>query len=377
MQQQNLEIETAVIIGGGIFGVSTAAQLVRMGVSVTLLNDGPLGTGASGRSLAWLNSARKRSLPYHKIRQAGMERYRTFASQNPGMDWLKFDGGLTWDADDHANEIAQIYRYERDLGYEAELLSPQEVSARVAGVAGEAVTAQGAILNPGEGWVDLPMLIQYLAENVKAAGGTIITDEGQADLIVEDGRATGVSTSSSGQNYRADAVLIAAGADGPAILAPHGVRIGDDTPIALLVETKPVDHPLRAVLNTPRIAIRPTSNGAFFMDSAWSEEEVVIHEDGSFEAKPETVQGLLDEARKILDPVPELEVAAVHIGPKPIPGDGDPVFGQVQALPGCFIAFSHSGATQGLIAGELLGEEIAYGIRHPMLEHFRPERFDT
>lgn len=377
MQQQNLEIETAVIIGGGIFGVSTAAQLVRMGVSVTLLNDGPLGTGASGRSLAWLNSARKRSLPYHKIRQAGMERYRTFASQNPGMDWLKFDGGLTWDADDHANEIAQIYRYERDLGYEAELLSPQEVSARVAGVAGEAVTAQGAILNPGEGWVDLPMLIHYLAENVIAAGGTIITDEGQADLIVEDGRATGVSTSSGGQNYRADAVLIAAGASGPAILAPHGVRIGDDTPIALLVETKPVDHPLRAVLNTPRIAIRPTSNGAFFMDSAWSEEEVVIHEDGSFEAKPETVQGLLDEARKILDPVPELEVAAVHIGPKPIPGDGDPVFGQVQALPGCFIAFSHSGATQGLIAGELLGEEIAYGIRHPMLEHFRPERFDT
>lgn len=376
MQHQNLEIETAVIIGGGIFGVSTAAQLARMGVRVTVLNDGPLGTGASGRSLAWLNSARRRSLPYHKIRQAGMERYRSFASQKPGVDWLKFDGGLTWDADDSANEIAQIYRYERDLGYEAELLSPQEVSARVAGVAGEAVTAQGAILNPGEGWVDLPTLIQCLAADITAAGGTIITNEGQADLIVENGRTTGASTA-GGQSYRADAVLVAAGASGPAILAPHGVRIGDDTPIALLVETKPVDHPLRAVLNTPRVAIRPTLNGAFLMDSAWSEEEVVIHEDGSFEAKPETVQGLLDEARKVLDPVPELEVAAVHIGPKPIPGDGDPVFGQVQALPRCFIAFSHSGATQGLIAGELLGEEIAYGIRHPMLEHFRPERFDT
>lgn len=376
MQYQNLEIETAVIIGGGIFGVSTAAQLARMGVRVTLLNDGPLGTGASGRSLAWLNSARRRSLPYHKIRQAGMERYRTFASQNPGVDWLKFDGGLTWDADDNANEIAQIYRYERDLGYEAELLSPQEVSARVAGVAGEAVTAQGAILNPGEGWVDLPTLIQCLAADITAAGGTITTNEGPADLIVENGRATGASTV-GGQSYRADAVLVAAGASGPAILALHGVRIGDGTPIALLVETKPVDHPLRAVLNTPRVAIRPTLNGAFLMDSAWSEEEVVIQEDGSFKAKPETVQGLLDEARKVLDPVPELEVAAVHIGPKPIPGDGDPVFGQVQALPGCFIAFSHSGATQGLIAGELLGEEIAYGIRHPMLEHFRPERFDT
>nr|WP_306264737.1 FAD-binding oxidoreductase [Pararhizobium sp. IMCC3301] len=376
MQHQKPEIETAIIIGGGIFGVSTAAQLVRMGVRVTLLNDGPLGTGASGRSLAWLNSARRRSPPYHAIRQAGMERYRSLASRNPGVNWLKFDGGLTWDADDSANEIAQIYRYERELGYEAELLSPQEVSARVAGVAGKAVTAQGAILNPGEGWVDLPTLIQILAADITKAGGTIITNEGQAELIVENGRATGAATA-AGQSYRADAVLVAAGASGPAILAPHGVHIGDDTPIALLVETKPVSHPLRAVLNTPRIAIRPALNGAFFMDSAWSEEEVVVHEDGSFEAKPETVQGMLDAARKVLDPVPELEVAAIHIGPKPIPGDGDPVFGQVQALPGCFIAFSHSGATQGLIAGELLGEEIAYGIRHPMLQHFRPERFNT
>ena len=375
MPRQELEIETAVIIGGGIFGVSTAAQLVRMGVRVTVINDGPLGTGASGRSLAWLNSARRRSLPYHRIRQAGMERYRSFASQKTGVDWIKFDGGLTWDAADETNEIEQIFRYERDLGYEAELLSAKEVSARIEGVAGEAVTAQGAIFNPSEGWVDLPTLIQRLAKDITAAGGTIITDQGQADLILQNGRTAGASTA-NGKSYKADAVLVAAGASGPAILASHGVHIGDDTPIGLLVETKPVDHPLRVVLNTPRVAIRPTLNGAFFMASAWSEEEVIIHEDGNFEAMSETIRGLLDEARKVLDPEPELEVAAVHIGPKPIPEGGDPVFGEVHALPGCFIAFSHSGATQGLIAGELLGEEIAYGMRHPMLECFRPERFN-
>jgi glycine/D-amino acid oxidase-like deaminating enzyme len=66
-----------VVIGGGIFGVSTAVHLARLGVSTVLINDGPLANGASGRSLAWLNSARKRTDAYHRLRLAGIDRYRT------------------------------------------------------------------------------------------------------------------------------------------------------------------------------------------------------------------------------------------------------------------------------------------------------------
>ncbi|MBN8931815.1 MAG: FAD-binding oxidoreductase, partial [Rhizobium pusense] len=51
-------ISSAVIIGAGIFGVSTGVQLARRGIQVTILNDGPPANGASGRSLSWLNSAR-------------------------------------------------------------------------------------------------------------------------------------------------------------------------------------------------------------------------------------------------------------------------------------------------------------------------------
>lgn len=34
-------ISSAVIIGAGIFGVSTGVQLARRGIKVTILNDGP------------------------------------------------------------------------------------------------------------------------------------------------------------------------------------------------------------------------------------------------------------------------------------------------------------------------------------------------
>ncbi|TIT78848.1 MAG: D-amino-acid oxidase, partial [Mesorhizobium sp.] len=45
-------------------------------------------------------------------------------------------------------------------------------------------------------------------------------------------------------------------------------------------------------------------------------------------------------------------------------------------IPGYHVVFSHSGATLGLIAGELLAGEIVSGTPSPLLERFRPSRFD-
>lgn len=363
-----------VVVGGGIFGVSTAVHLARLDVQTTLINDGPLANGASGRSLAWLNSARRRSDSYHRLRLAGLDRYRSLSARYPDASWLRFDGGLTWDADEAANDIAAVFDYERELGYHALLLKPDQIAAVTPGVDADCVTRQGAIFNPGEGWVDLPSLIDVLAKEFKTLGGEVITDAGRATIDVRDGRACGVTTA-NGVYWAADAVLLAAGGAVPATVAEAGQHIGDDTPIALLVRTKPIKHSLKAVLNTPRVAIRPTPDGAFALDSAWSEEEVIVKADGSYEIKPSTLAGLLREASTVLEGNPALEVGDYGVGPKPIPGDGEPVFGELPAIPGYFVAFSHSGATLGLIAGELLADEIASGKRHPLLANFRPERF--
>ena len=363
-----------VIIGGGIFGVSTAVHLARLGIATVLVNDGPLANGASGRSLAWLNSARKRSDAYHRLRLAGIDRYRTLAARYPDAPWLRFEGGLTWDADDASNEIAEIVDYEHALGYHAQWLSPDEIGGATPGVDASAVTPQGAIFNPGEGWVDLPSLIGILAEEFRVLGGEIVTDAGRATVEIEGARVCGV-TAADGRRWEAESVLLAAGGAVPQIVAEVGETIEDATPVALLVRTKPVRHPLKAVLNTPRVAIRPTPNGGFALDSAWSEEEVGIKADGSYEVRQSTLDGLLREASKVLEGNPALEIEDYGVGPKPIPGDGEPVFGELPSIWGYFVAFSHSGATLGLIAGELLADEIATGRRHPLLADFRPERF--
>jgi glycine/D-amino acid oxidase-like deaminating enzyme len=187
---------------------------------------------------------------------------------------------------------------------------------------------------------------------------------------------TGVRTG-TGETIHVDAAVLATGPAIPATVAQLGFTIPDASALALLVRTPPVGTSLRAVLNTPRVAVRPTPSGSLVMDSDWSVEEVVTRDDGTYEVDDSTVQGLLREASAVLEGNPTLTLESYGVGPKPIPGDGEPVLGQLPGITGYYVAFTHSGATLGLIAGELLAEEIVSGRSSPLLEPFRPNRFQT
>jgi glycine/D-amino acid oxidase-like deaminating enzyme len=362
------------VIGGGVLGVSTAAHLARLGARVTLITDGALGSGASGRSLSWLNSFGARTQAYHRLRLEGIQRYRRFREDRGASDYIRFDGGLNWTSPENVDQQREAFEWMTRAGYPARWLAPDEVTQFTPGVNRDALPDHGVIFNPTEGWVELPPLIATLAREVVDHGGEIVTHAAQATIAVTDGRVDSVITA-SGQTFEVDAAVLATGADVPRTLADLGVQVPDATPTALLVRTRRIDAPLRAVLNTPRVAVRPTPEGSLVLDSDWSEREVTDRQDGTYEVKPETVEGLLREASAVLAGRPALPFESYGVGPKPIPGDGEPVLGELDAVTGYFVAFTHSGATLGLIAGELLAAEIVHGSRHPLLQPFRPTRF--
>ena len=356
-----------VVVGGGVIGVSTAAHLRRDGADVVLVTEGELADGASGRSLAWLNSAGSRSAAYHALRVAGIDRYRTLFAADPGRDWLRFDGGLHWAT---GSTVAERHRAEVAHGYESHLLTPAEAADREPGITAKAV-AGPAVHNPGEGWVSLPHLIEHLAAELT---GRIVTGAGRAHVVVEGGRATGVVTD-GGRRFDADVVVLACGAATSAVVAELGVHIPDASPPAMLVLTEPAGQRVKSVLNTPRVALRPHPGGALALDHSWYEDRISETADGEFAIDESVVKELVAEAAALLAGDVELTAASWKLGRKPVPGDGEPVFGELAEVPGCFVGFTHSGATLGLIAGELLSHEIRTGARHPMLEPFRPDRF--
>lgn len=365
---------TVAVLGGGVIGVSTARHLARSGVRVVLVTEGELASQASGRSLSWLNSAGARSSDYHRLRMVGIDRYRTLAARHPDLDWLRFDGGLTWEAPDQGATLRDRHSHEVGIGYDSVLLTRDEVAGRVAGVDPSVIPDDGAVLNRGEGWVDLPSLIDHLVKDLIDCGGDVLTGAGPATVHLAGGRVAEVRTA-RGDRLPVDAALLATGAGVPQAAAEFGVSIPDATPLALLVRTEPVDTALRVALNTPRVALRPAPGGTLSVDSDWTSSSISTSAEGGYDVAPEVVEELLAEASKVLAGHPVLTPASYGIGAKPIPGDGEPVLGRLGGIPGLYAAFTHSGATLALVVGELLAYEIVSGSPHPLLAPFTADRF--
>ena len=357
-----------------MIGVSTAHQLARAGVEVVLVTEGELVSSASGRSLSWLNSAAIRRDAYHRLRLLGIDRYRTLAAQQPGLSWLRFDGGLAWQSEEKADELRRHHEHLSANGYASRLVGAAEVADLTPGVNPAAIPAAGARWNPGEGWVDLPSLVTHLAEDFLDCGGRLVTNAGPATVLTDGGAVRGVRIP-AGDEFLADTVVLATGSAVPAMVAGFGATIPDATSLALLVTTTPTPLTLKAVLNTPRVSVRPTPDGSLAVDSGWTESAIVRRSDNSYDVPPAIIEALLAEASRVLEGNPRLEAARLGIGPKPVPGDGEPVLGRLDEVEGLYVAFTHSGATLGLIAGELLAWEITRGASHPLLAEFSPRRF--
>ena len=360
------------VIGGGVIGVSIATHLLRAGAEVVLITESQPASGASSHSLSWLNSAGERSLAYHALRMAGIDRYRTLFSHQPECEWLRFDGALCWSLDETASRAR--HAYETTLGYDSKLTGPDSVDRFTPNIAHEAMK-ESAIFNPGEGWVSLPHLIAFLLEEFKNGGGSLVTQAGKAQVMTDaSGAAVGVATEKAGE-FTADSVVVACGPYTPDVVKPLGVTLPNGSPVAMLVTSEPLDHGLKAVLNTPRAAVRPNPGQTLVMDHDWYESQFTQDERGNYQIPQAVVDELMAESSKLLAGQPALKAAGWRAGLKPIPGDGNPVLGELQKVPGCYVAFTHSGATLALIVGELLAGEILSGEKHPLLAEFRAERF--
>jgi glycine/D-amino acid oxidase-like deaminating enzyme len=371
-----------VVIGDGVLGASVAYGCAQAGAAVTVIGSGP-GAGATWRSFGWLGAAQEVPETYHRLRILSLARYREFASAAPFDGVLRFSGTLAWEKDggtvqliqgaDEAEPVGETFLRLRAKGHSVQSIDRSRALELEPALAAGALPADGILLARDEGWIDLPAFTGLLLSEVVRLGGKLIID-GRARVVESAGRARALL--SDGTPVLADEVVVAVGSESTKLLESAGVVVAQRSTKAALLFTQPSSLQLRMLVRTPVGSLRPRPGGGAVVHTSVIENALTQDGDGQFVVDHDSVASSLTDLSALFAGGAPLQLDRVATGLRPIPADGWSVVGALAQLPGCWIAFSHSGATLGPIFGELLSNEIVEpGFRSPLLDAYRPERF--
>ena len=362
------------VIGAGIIGAATADHLARSRARVTLVDARQPGHGASGTSLAWLNSHAKDPRAYHDLSVAGLEEWRRLAAGMGDPSWYAPTGGIAWASTDEeaADLTARVARL-RDRDYPATELT----ASRLADLEPALRLPPGAhaAFFAAEGFLFGGPATQALVARAALHGAEVVTGVPAIGIDADGGTVTGVRLA-DGRRITADAYAFSAGAATPGLLAGLGVAVAllpgeaPGSPAPCLVAHVATDTALiRRVVQTPRLSMRPLQRPGLYLEAGDLNATVDVHTGA--EVVGQHVAELRARAAEVL---PGLGDGDGRICVRPLPEDGLPIVGWAPGLSNAYLTVTHSGMTLGALLGRLTTAELL-GERQAVLEAYRPGRF--
>ncbi len=216
----------AVIIGGGIVGVSCGYYLAKRGADVTILEKSNLGSGSTDRANGGIR-AQFSSPVSAKLSQESIKVWETFEDEF-GVDIRYRRPGYLFLAreDATAEQFRENVKRQNEVGVESEFISPDEAAEICPAL--DADDFAGAAYSPTDGFADPHLGLQGFATAASDEGVDIRTKEEVTDVLQENGRVTGVKTEET--TITADYVVNAAG--------PWAARIAEMANVSLPVSPR-------------------------------------------------------------------------------------------------------------------------------------------
>jgi glycine/D-amino acid oxidase-like deaminating enzyme len=359
------------VVGAGIVGSSVAYRLSEGGAEVILIDRAEPGSGTTSTSFAWVNANNKLPREYFDLNLAGMREHGRLRDEIGG-GWLHPSGNLIWGADEEQEDLEKRVERLRSWSYAAEMLPASTVNERL---------EQGAIFPnpeiriahfPEESCADAPALTRTLVEAASRSGTR--THFGDAVRGIEFEREGVALHFEYGEAINADVLVNATGARAASVAEMVGRKLPLDVFPGLLVRVAVPGEPLRHLMHTPRINVRPDGPGYLLLHHGSIDERLT--DDFAGTEDPLCAE-LLERARQVLRALEEAEVVEARFGMRPVPADGHSCVGALSEIPGYYEAVTHSGVTLGPLLGRLLAREILTGEVDPLIAPFRPDRFPT
>jgi len=364
-----------IVVGAGIVGASIAYHLARREVSVTLIDQGQPGHGASSHSFAWINAGAKSPASYHDFNRRSLEMWDRFAGQL-GVDvGLRWGGKLSWESTpEGARELEERVRQLQAWGYPSRLIDVKELCELEPGLSPGPVAA--AEFSEIEGHAEPQRVVDACVRRITQKGGQIQTGTvNSLSLSPGDNRVRSVGTSQG--DLACEVLVLAAGVDTTALAALAGINIPQQESPGVVIRTDPRPPLLSSVpvvyapaldAGHSEIHLRQTSDGALMIGEGT--QHSIRQDDSQAHA-----DDLLAQAVHYLPALAGAQAIPVPVGYRPMPLDGYPVLGFTQAAPNVYIALTHSGVTLAPLIGELAAIEIVDGATVESLADYRPERF--
>lgn len=332
----------AVIVGGGIVGLTCAWRAAQAGARVAVVERSRPPAGATRVAAGMLAPVGELAFgepELLKMTLAAAELYPGFVAELEAASGLEVgyrrDGALHVALDrDEAAELRRVHELQRSLGLGAEWLPPRRCRELEPGLT---PSFNGGVHAPGEGSVDpralTAALLGALAEH---DGADLRTECGVEAALTERERIAGVRTE-PGEVLRAAATVLATGAwSGAAEWLPPQARPAVRPVKGQILELRPRDGaaPCDRIVASERVYLVPRGDGRLIVGATVEEQgfETAVTAGG--------VHELLREAYRLLPDVAEMELVEAAAGLRPGTPDNLPLVGP-SPVDGLFWATGH------------------------------------
>lgn len=361
------------VIGAGIIGLATAAELVRRGHDVQVIDPDPAGGAsyAAAGMLAAVTEVAWGQDALHLLMSESADRYPAFVSQlerETGRD-LGFRATSTLsvgvDAADRET-LAQLRELQRGLGMNVEPLTGSDAREREPAL-GSAVTT--AMLVADDHQIDprrvTRVLLAHLGDRVRGE---------RATEVIRDGSKVCAIMLETGERLEADVVVAAAGLGVRDLIGLPALPLRPVWGDAVRVRVPQAQRPLltstiRALVHGRAVYVVPRADGSAVIGAS-------VREGGVEGVQVGGVVTLLQDATRIVPGLAECEIIDLTARPRPASPDAVPMLGSTE--PGLVIStgYDRHGILLTALAADL-GADLAEGrdIDSQMAAVLDPLRF--
>lgn len=367
----------AVVIGGGVVGLSVAYELARRGREVLVLDrdDVPgVATRAAAGMLAPTSEADLTDRALVALELDSLGRYPGFVAGIAGLTGQSCGyrtEGTLWVAlnRDQDGDLERLFSMQRAKGLAARRLTVEEALAREPHLSGRIVSA---LLAEGDHQVDPRALVRALVTALTALEGHVAVGSRVTRIEPAAGQVEAVSGVVGEIAFRvqAEAVVLAGGVWSEDILGPVpelGLR-----PVKGQLVRLAGPELVRHVVRSPDVYLVPRRGGEMLVGATMEEQ--------GLDALPTAgaVLDLLREAWRLVPGVYDLAVTELSVGFRPAVRDHLPVIGQT-ATRGLYVATGHfrNGVLLAPATAHYLAEWIVNGVAPAALAPFSLERLEA